>query len=321
MRQKIARQSLGEGYCDRCSTQRALRIECVELSSEFSILLSLYVEVPDGESLLALIERDWALFSSDVLDKNSLLEALLPGTTGQRFISAHPLIGSPADRWLELKDELKYKNRFFPSSAPDRDELSQLLGLLVISQEDVPREFYRARIQTNEKSLNLEDMKAPPLGIAQAGRANPPGLSYLYAASEPETAICEVRPTVGDVVSIGKFRAVKPFKLVDLSDPRAQISPFGLDLAALSNVQASMGLLAMLSEDLTKPTPPHKAAYEYLATQYLCELIKTLGYDGVRYRSSLNPGGHNFAFFNVEILRPLEMNPMVEVKGVHLEFE
>lgn len=318
VQQKIARQSCGEGYCDRCSTARAVRIECSELNSDFSILLSLYEVAGEGDELLVLIERDWQLFSQGLVDKAGLLEELIPGTAGLKFVTSQPLTATAEERWLKLKDELKYKNRFFPVSAPNRDELSQLLGLLVISQDDVAPDFFRARVQRDDRQLSLDDLKAPPFGVSQAGRANPPGLSYLYVASDAETAISEVRPTVADLVSVGRFASTGPFKLVDLSDPRSLISPFALDLEALSSVQASMGLLGMLSEDLTKPTPPHKAVYEYLATQYLCELIKTLGYDGVRYRSSLNPGGYNFAFFDVDALTPAVMASSAQVTGVKL---
>ncbi|AUZ55965.1 hypothetical protein B1L07_13700 [Stenotrophomonas acidaminiphila] len=158
------------------------------------------------------------------------------------------------------------------------------------------------------------------MGVAQAGRANPAGLSYLYAASDRETAISEVRPTVADLVAVGRFEPACGFKLVDLSDPRSLISPFRLDLGALGNVRDAMGLLTMLSEDLTRPTPPHRAFYDYLATQYLCELIKTIGYDGVRYRSSLKEGGYNFAFFDTSILVPTNLHEPVCISGVALNF-
>ncbi|PPU18121.1 hypothetical protein XarbCFBP7408_20615 [Xanthomonas arboricola pv. guizotiae] len=320
MRQKVARQSSAEGYCERCATPRATLLECSELSSEFSILLSLYEVREDGEHLSALVARDWAIFADGVADKASLIDALLPGTVAQKFVAALPIAGVSEGRWVELKNELKVKNRFFPSSAPDRDELSQLLGLLLITQDAISRVFYRARIQRDENPFELKDLKAPPLGVAQAGRANPPGLSYLYVAGDQETAVLEVRPTVADLVTICKFEAAREFKLVDLTDPRSLISPFGVDTSTLGNVQASMGLLEMLSQDLTRPTPPHKAATDYLATQYLCELIKTLGYDGVRYRSSLKEGGDNFAFFDVDALIPVALVQPIEIAGVKLEY-
>jgi hypothetical protein len=316
--QKIARQSTELGYCERCTTQRAILVECSELSSDFSILLSLYQESADGEHLLELLERDWDIFSSKVSDKRSLLDALLPETVGTRYIAIQSVADTAQNRWIALKDELKYKNRFFPESAPNQKELAELLGLLVISQNDLPRNFFRARVQRGEEAFSLIDLMAPPVGVAQAGRANPPGLSYLYVASDRDTALAEVRPTVADVVSVAQFEATRNFKLVDLSDPRSQISPFRLGIETLSNVRAEMAFLSMLSEDLTRPTPVHKAPFDYLATQYLCELIKRIGYDGVRYRSSLKSGGYNFAFFDVEALRPVTLHDPLVVAGVTL---
>lgn len=318
IRQKVARQSEESGYCDRCSTHRAVRVDCSELSSDFSTLLSLYSESDDGERLVDLISRDWQIFSTSVSDNSALLDAILPGTSGLKYANSHPLPGDAERQWLELKEELKYKNRFFPASAPDKDGLAELLGLLVISRDDLAPVFFRARVQREDTPFELADLKAPPAGVAQAGRANPPGLSYLYVASDVETAVSEVRPTVADVVTVCRFLPVKNFKLIDLSEPRSLVSPFALDLGSLSNVRASMGLLVVLSEDLTKPAPPHKAAYDYLPTQYLCELIKNLGYDGVKYRSSLNSGGNNFAFFDVEALSPEDLNHPIQITGVTL---
>ncbi len=316
--QKVARQSTERGYCEVCTTQRAILVDCSELNSDFSILLSLYQESADGEHLLELIERDWDIFSSAVCDKRSLLDALLPGTVGAKYIAIQSDANTAQNRWVALKDELKYRNRFFPESAPNQKELAELLGLLVISQNDLPKDFFRARVQRGEEGFGLADLMAPPVGVAQAGRANPPGLSYLYVASDPDTALAEVRPTVADVVSIAQFEAVRNFKLIDLSDPRSQISPFRLGIETLSNVRAEMAFLSMLSEDLTRPAPVHKAPFEYLATQYLCELIKRIGYDGVRYRSSLKPGGYNLAFFDVESLRPVNLCDPLLVDSVTL---
>lgn len=316
--QKVARQSAEQGYCERCNTERAILVECSELSSDFSLLLPLYQEGADGEDLLALLERDWSIFSPSVKDRSSLLEALLPEAKGVKYTVGQSAGDSAQEQWVALKDELKSKNRFFPESAPNPDELAELLGFLVVTNNDMPREFFRARIQKGDGGFGLDDLKAPPVGIAQAGRANPPGLSYLYVASDQATALAEVRPTVADLVTVAKFEAARDFKLVDLSDPRSKISPFRLGLEALSNVRAAMAFLSMLSEDLTKPTPAHKAAYDYLATQYLCELIKRIGYDGVRYRSSLNSGGYNYAFFDVEALFPVELHAPMFVDKVTL---
>ncbi len=41
---------------------------------------------------------------------------------------------------------------------------------------------------------------------------------------------------------------------------------------------------------------------DYLPTQFLCEFIKSLGFDAVEYKSAMNPDGCNLAVFNDEKL-------------------
>jgi hypothetical protein len=103
------------------------------------------------------------------------------------------------------------------------------------------------------------------------------------------------------LLSVAEFTLIKgnALKLIDLTNPRGTISPFRI-ASALADVLASMSFLETLGEELSVPTQPHRATRDYLASQYLCELIKVSGYDGVIYRSSL-AGGQNFAFFDVGV--------------------
>lgn len=57
---------------------------------------------------------------------------------------------------------------------------------------------------------------APPVGVATAGRVNRPGVSYLYLASNSETAAAEIRPHPGELVSVGMFEVNKDLRVVDL---------------------------------------------------------------------------------------------------------
>jgi hypothetical protein len=52
-----------------------------------------------------------------------------------------------------------------------------------------------------------------------------------------------------------------------------------------------------LGEELSKPIIPKEAALEYLPSQYLCEFIKSIGFAGVLYQSSLGEG-FNLALFD-----------------------
>lgn len=57
--------------------------------------------------------------------------------------------------------------------------------------------------------------------------------------------------------------------------------------------------LEYLGEELSRPIQKHAADYDYVPSQYLCELIKNAGYDGVVYKSALG-GGFNTALFSQE---------------------
>ncbi len=49
-------------------------------------------------------------------------------------------------------------------------------------------------------------MGKPPLGRSTQGRANPIGISYLYVTSDIKTAISEIRPHKGALVTVAKIK-------------------------------------------------------------------------------------------------------------------
>lgn len=49
---------------------------------------------------------------------------------------------------------------------------------------------------------------------AREGRANPKGIPYLYVSTQRETALAEVRPWVGSLVSVAQLRIDRDLKLV-----------------------------------------------------------------------------------------------------------
>jgi len=59
-------------------------------------------------------------------------------------------------------------------------------------------------------------MGAPPLGKASSGRINPEGISYLYLADSPGTAIAEVRPWKRARISVATFKTTRPINVVSL---------------------------------------------------------------------------------------------------------
>ncbi|MEE8576378.1 MAG: RES domain-containing protein, partial [candidate division Zixibacteria bacterium] len=70
----------------------------------------------------------------------------------------------------------------------------------------------------------------------------------------------------------------------------------------LSAISRDMPFLILLGEELSKPFEPQDAELEYLPSQYLCEYVKSIKYEGIAYRSSI-ARGYNFAFFQENKLK------------------
>jgi hypothetical protein len=127
-------------------------------------------------------------------------------------------------RWETLRDELMYRNRYFLDEALDTDRLEELLVFL--PADNMPPTWYRARILAGETPYAIDEMGAPPKRLATHGRANPPGIPYLYLGSIPETAAAEVRPHTGEIACVAEFQITGPLRAVDLRNPRKLVSAF-----------------------------------------------------------------------------------------------
>ena len=301
LKYRVSIKAIRHGTCPCCGASSPIAL-CKSLEADFELLADAYIESLDGDLLVECLQRDWRIFSDQVTSSELLLDRILPGSLGRRVVPRASGIGEPLQSWVTLRDQLTRTNRFFPSPAPDKKLMQELTGLLVLSYGPADDVLFRARVRRHEKKFSLKDMGSPPAPVVGPGRANPAGIPYLYLASDVETAVSEVRPSVADVVCLAKFRAVDQIKLVDLVDPGSSISPFQVDADSLHRVRGSMGFLNALGAELSTPTPPHRVTSDYLATQYLCELIKMLGYHGVKYRSSLG-SGFNIAVFDPHLFR------------------
>lgn len=297
------------GTCDYCATAAVSVVEPNQLYDVFSSVINVYEESVDGLDIVDLLRRDWALFEHPAMDlfrSRDLLATILDDGALVRklFVPAARFKSDRLLRWETLRAELMHTNRFFPDTELDEDRLGELLELLRADQ--VPPEWFRARIQAGEEPFKIEQMGAPPNRIASHGRANPPGIPYLYVGSTPETAVSEIRPHTGETATVASF-TIDPIalRLVDLRSPRRRVSPFALgDEDKIGSLRSDITFLERLGEELTRPVVPQGAAIEYVPSQYLCEFIKKSGWDGVVYRSSVS-NGMNLALFNPERAAPV----------------
>lgn len=191
---------------------------------------------------------------------------------------------------LKYYPKMKEKDAFFDVS--DANGMGGFLTALTLMTEDNPPLFNELEqiFKQNKRfwGYNQKESDAPPKDKASSGRANPKNISYLYIAGDIKTAILEVRPILNQNVSVATVKITKDLKLFDFcytdSDENDKGRAFDLSVISAAFSKPNFG-----GED------------NYYATQYICEFIREMGFDGIRFYSSLNPEGQNIVLFDTDI--------------------
>src|SRR5260221_14420874 len=165
LRKEIPHRSKEKGRCSYCGSDGVAVLPPAQLSDLFELLKGAYREDAGGKLLVEWFREDWGMFDRKEMDdsraKDLLAEVLDDGDIVRQKFS--PKNDSGADRLREcegLRDELMYRNRFFPETKIDLGGLKLLLPWLADAQE-VPGLWYRARIQTGDTPIDATDMGAP----------------------------------------------------------------------------------------------------------------------------------------------------------------
>jgi hypothetical protein len=310
----IDNNSTDTGTCEFCSANHVKLVDARELEEMFLPVVQIYQPVTelglsedDGEKLYHKIQQDWEIFNlKSVRARNALLKAILADVIPENS----PLFTEPVvirvlqvsdtdpdfheQKWGNFANEIKYKNRFFLNENVDLELLQRLMGnhRKVYNKGKI---FYRSRISTKD-GFTVGEMGKPPKEKTTSGRANPPGIPYLYVSATIETTVYESRSSHLDFITVGTFKLRDELKVVSLREANI-ISPFILE-ADIENYVVHQKYLASLGKELSKPIRRFDRELDYLPTQYLCEFVKSLGYDAIEYSSALNKGGINLAIFN-----------------------
>ncbi len=305
IRSEIKKNGKIISQCDFCREENVKGIEPDRLQEYFFPIVDLYPfsESVDGRKIWAQFQNDWEVFShkvspelvlSNILRNSGLWRDIVDKTVS----SLHPLLKEISDRidtlWENFSHEIKKLNRFFY----DERNLGEITNSLQYLEVELPpkKVFYRARASDQEKGFETHEMGAPPPGRTKNGRANPVGIPYLYLASDSKTAIAEIRPSLGDAVSVGKFETLEPLRVINL----VNISPFNFSLS--DDIEKSLSyifFLKRLGEELAKPISPSRSDVEYIPTQFLCEMIKNRKWSGILFKSSQGER-ENLVIFNSE---------------------
>jgi hypothetical protein len=133
---------------------------------------------------------------------------------------------------------------------------------------------------------------------ANEGRVNPKGIPCLYLATDKETAMSEVRPWIGSLVSVGLFAAQRNLRLVNCC---IDDKPPRMSMRALVSPQHREKLVwQQINRAFAEPVTRSDDVAEYAPTQVLAEAFRAAGFDGLMYSSNFGQGsGRNIALFHL----------------------
>jgi hypothetical protein len=303
LKQFIQANSEEKGTCDYCNSTDVDVVDESEIADFFSQFLGIFALNDSGVSLSTLIQSDWNLFANEAICidiVNCFIKPFSPILIdSNQKVSYIDDITVCVEYWETIKDEIKWKKRFF-SNISTLEEL----GWQSIFDEKQTFEWpnneylFRGRLHynSNQKEYKLEDMGCPHNGQVPAGRANPQGIPYLYLSKSIETVLYEIRSTFLDEISVGTFK-IKSDATIILVDFTEKASAFS-KIDEIVEYTKSMLLKRYISTDLSKPIRRYDSEIEYIPTQFICEYIRLISNaDGILFNSSLHKGGKNIVLF------------------------
>lgn len=214
--------------------------------------------------------------------------------------------------WDDFCNYLIYTNRYILDDKR-KAIIDEIIKLAKKGEDTIKKDriFWRARINNRFKIENNEvtpvhytdeEMMMTPPEVVRSGRANPPGISYLYLAENRETAIAEVKPYLTARIDLISLRLKKDIKIIDFQKP-SRFSTTRLLSLSKEEIDKINNIWFGMQLSFSVPLPPeHELGY--IPTQYIAELFKNRGYEGVVYESVQRKNNHNLVLFDRSNVEP-----------------
>jgi hypothetical protein len=173
---------------------------------------------------------------------------------------------------------------------------------------EVGETLYRARRHSNTETVSeAKDIGPAPREKAKQNRMTPAGISAFYGAFDTVTAATEARSGPGDdEVTVGRFKAMRQLRLIDLS--RINLSDTIFVKEPVIHHE-EVRFLKTFRNVISKPIELDDRIHtEYVPTQVLTEFFRYLfkperrTVHGLIYPSSVSPGGENIVIFCDDLL-------------------
>ena len=227
-----------------------------------------------------------------------------------QFVISNDLYGQETTNmycsWEIFKHTIKHYNRFFDIDGLDlRKEYLQSLRPYIMEYEGIIEKgtvFYRARKQDKKIPAfpNIDAYKelspAPPK-YAATNRMSPAGIPYLYLASDTQTAWTECRCKQENVL-VAEYESIKELSIIDFSKKAFVNTESIFSEKYDHDLRWINQFLDNFISEITYPVDDDKKdhSYEYASTQLMAEYIRSLGYDGICFKSSVSQG-MSYVFF------------------------
>jgi hypothetical protein len=326
LRAFVEEEATHEGQCDFCGSESESLIRVSELHDAFRNVVSMYhpaeagVNVAPGidpwdagEQLYLLLDQQWGVFGEGICGTDTaaaLLGSILGSgwddDSGEGIPDPHELVvakrswldQTAADEWRDFSDAIlrdESVHHYIPESVEG--------DIGILGREYDRKTLYRARLgfrlDTYGGKVPYQDAEigAPPLDQARPGRANKRCEVVLYAAEEFETAVAEVRPARGLLVSVGEAAIKRSIRILDLLHEPPEIDPFtNEDFAYWIEF---WGLMGEFARALSRPLErDDQSEIDYRPSQWLTKWFKNKGFEGIRYPSALHSEGVNVVLFD-----------------------
>ncbi|WP_354517174.1 MULTISPECIES: RES family NAD+ phosphorylase [unclassified Luteibacter] len=266
-------------------------------------------------------------FIDDIVERAPEIEIITAfGRDIYNYPPMTPISSTTSEAVRRAIELLKERNHFLVEA--EYIEVIRPVVPYVSGRVPAQSRWFRARLGAKQRAASITyvgapldyvyqphegaDIGAPPVGTTSAGRANRPGVSYLYLASNSDTAAAEIRPHPGEMVSLGCFELARDLRVADIRTH---------DLTKLwhSDEELSMlELIATMEQAFSTAAPPSNRSM-YTLTQFMAEIFRQLGFDGLLFRSTVGDG-HNLVVFDPSLANWVDgASKVIDVKRVVYE--
>jgi hypothetical protein len=145
------------------------------------------------------------------------------------------------------------------------------------------------RAESSEWGYSKDESGMPPRDKAGLNRASPRYIPYLYLTKDINTALAETEALVNQPFSVAKYKITKSLNIVNFCK-----TPKIFD--ANGSTPEEWLFCINIHNAFSKPSPSNEK--DYLVSQYIAEYVKTLGFEGIAFRSSRNKDGVNLTLFD-----------------------